>query len=241
MNSNVHRRHTGFTLVEVLVGIGVFSIICLGSAAAIGSITKMQRDALDRTKACALAAMIGQWRGMHMATLAYTYYAQQFIPAPAAGIVIPSAKTIGTGGGQVNPDTAWMGSASATPWMDVCPLLQSKSPVPFPTFAKYPAPTPDVLTNPYYIVNLTATGFTTASAEFPTSAQLQPYRDMLITFTPPSTSWTISGQAVHSKWAVMTIWASPREHIDGSYIPQTYVKTPARFLGHFLIPDSFCP
>lgn len=239
MNSNLHRRHTGFTLVEVLVGIGVFSIICLGSAAAIGSITKMQRDALDRTKACALAALIGQWRGMHMASLAYTYYAQQYIPAPLA--LVPSAKTIGTGASQVNPETTWMGSASGTPWMNVCPLLQSSTSVAVANFKKYPASTPDVLTNPYYIVNLTATGFTTASAEFPTGAQLQPYRDMLITFTPPATAWPTSAPLLHSKWAVMTIWSAPREYTDGSFTPHVDVKTPARYLAHFLVPDSFCP
>lgn len=239
LNKPSFKVRLGFTLIEVLIGIGVFTVVCLGAATALGSITKLQRDSLEKSKACNLAALIGQWRGMHMASLAYSYYAGQFIPT--ALNPTPSKLIIGTAGTNLKPEDVWKGSASTSAkWMAECPFLKAGT-VAATSFRKYPSTVPEAITVPYYIVDLNAPGYTTATAEFPTGSQFESYRDLLITITPPSTSWTISGKAVRTKWAVMTIWSAPRDYLDGSTSVSGYAKIPTRFLARFLVPDAFCP
>lgn len=62
-------RNVGFTLIEVVVSIGVFSLILVGGFAAVGSMLNVQRDIYQRTVAASLVMALADWRRTEDAAL----------------------------------------------------------------------------------------------------------------------------------------------------------------------------
>lgn len=56
------KSRAGFTMVEVVVSIGVFSLVLLVGFAGVGQMLNLQRDVYQRTVAASFIMTLGQWR-----------------------------------------------------------------------------------------------------------------------------------------------------------------------------------
>jgi type II secretory pathway pseudopilin PulG len=72
-SANANRRVGGFTLVEVVVSVGVFSLVLVGGFAAVGTMLNLHRDIYLRTVSASLMMTLGDWRRQQAVTVQSTW------------------------------------------------------------------------------------------------------------------------------------------------------------------------
>jgi prepilin-type N-terminal cleavage/methylation domain-containing protein len=238
MRSPRHADRQGFTLIEVLVGIGIFTLAMLLATAAVGGLTRLQRQTYGTSMAASFAGLLGQWRATQMATLAYRYYTGvSLLPSGSVPAITEAewqASTMGTAAWMYSCDLLTTSATAAQWWNNASGANQNR-------FRAVGGNAIEALKNAgqLYFVNLSATGgFTGSSTLFPQGGQMDSLSDFILTFQPPPP--TPAG--FHGcKYVLMTVWSAPRGAASDRTQVTGYSYITARYLGHYAILDSIIP